>query len=172
MSAEAASWWTQHGSHAALIGGPVAAAALLGAAADVRRWMRRHPLDRRLLAAALLSVLAAVVHVSVCPEHFREGLLYGVFFAMTSAFQLSWGLVAAVRFRPWLASIGVTVNLALVALWSLTRTAGVPLGPERGEIEAPGLLDVAATAAELGLAAVCLWTLLQLRRPAATADAS
>jgi hypothetical protein len=48
---------------------------------------------------------------------------------------------------------GIAGNLAIVALYVLTRTAGIPLlGPEAGEVEGIGFLDVCATASEAGIA--------------------
>jgi len=45
---------------------------------------------------------------------------------------------------------GIFGNLAAVLVFVLTRTNGVPVGPHAGKVEGAGLLDVAATAAELG----------------------
>jgi hypothetical protein len=47
---------------------------------------------------------------------------------------------------------GVAGNLAIVALYLLTRTVGIPLfGPEAGRVEAVGFADVCATASEVGI---------------------
>lgn len=46
---------------------------------------------------------------------------------------------------------GVAGNLAIVLLYVLTRTYGVPLGPHAAQIEVVGALDVTATGMELGI---------------------
>ena len=163
MTVSTASWWSTHGSHTVLLGGPVAVIALVALGADVRAWLRCHPRDFGLLPAAVLSAVAAVVHGAVCPEHFSEGLVYGSFFAVTATGQLGWAILASTRVRPWLATAGVAGNAALLSLWTVTRTAGIPLGPQRGEVEAVGLLDVLASVAELGVVTACVLVLLRLR---------
>ena len=48
---------------------------------------------------------------------------------------------------------GIAGNLAIVVLYLLTRTVGIPLfGPEAGEVEGFGFVDVCATASEVGIA--------------------
>ena len=48
--------------------------------------------------------------------------------------------------------MGIAGNLAIVVLYLLTRTVGIPFfGPEAGEVEGFGFVDVCATASELGI---------------------
>jgi hypothetical protein len=48
--------------------------------------------------------------------------------------------------------LGVAGNLAVVILWLVTRTAGIPLfGPHTGEVEATYALDLTCTPAEVGI---------------------
>lgn len=56
--------------------------------------------------------------------------------------------------------MGILGNLAIIAMWMVTRTIGVPLGPMRGEIEEIGALDLASKIAEL---AVILYLAVALR---------
>jgi hypothetical protein len=105
-----------------------------------------------LYAAAALSLLAALVHLLVTPEHFEEWWGYGAFFLVCAIFQ---GAYAAVVLR-WPARpvllLGVAGNLAVAILWLVTRTTGIPLfGPHAGEIEGVGVLDLACTLAEAGV---------------------
>ena len=51
-----------------------------------------------------------------------------------------------------------------MSLWAVTRSVGIPLGPERGEVEEIGVLDVIATTAELVSAAACVWVLSRSAR--------
>jgi uncharacterized protein (DUF305 family) len=69
---------------------------------------------------------------------------------------------------PSLFFCGIAANLGVVALWLVTRIAGIPFfGPHAGEVEAVGAADLAATTVELALivALVALWR--PARRPAA-----
>lgn len=121
-------------------------------------------------AAAGLSFAAALVHGSVMVTHFREYWLFGLFFAIVTPLQLGWAEL--VRRRPtdrlWLA-VGAAGNFGVVMIWTVSRTVGLPFGPERFEAEALGVKDVLATIDELGIA--LLVSLLLLRgggRPAPT----
>ncbi len=107
--------------------------------------------------AAGLSLAAALIHLIAMPEHFEEWWGYGAFFLVTAVFQAAYGAVLLRRLRPWLLYLGIAVNLGVIALWLVTRTAGVPFfGPHAGEVEDVGALDVAATLVELALAFVLL----------------
>lgn len=61
-------------------------------------------------------------------------------------------------------------NLAVVALYAVTRTVGIPLfGPQAGEVEAVGAVDLATLGAELALVA-CLARLVAGERTKAAAS--
>lgn len=159
MTTVATGWWSQHGLHTVTLAGPVLAFAVLGFGADARAWLKRRQSPPRLSlmhVAAALSLVAAIVHVSVCPEHFKEAVLYGVFFACTSTAQFGWAALALTRKLSWLAPAGLLGNASLVLLWAVTRTVGVPLGPGAGEVERIGVLDIVATTCELGVVALCV----------------
>ncbi len=105
-----------------------------------------------LYAAAVFSLLAAMIHLWVMPEHFEEWWGYGAFFLVSAVAQ---GLYCAALLR-WprrpLLLLGIGGNLSIIALYLLTRTAGIPFfGPHAGEVEGIGMLDLSATAAELAL---------------------
>jgi hypothetical protein len=157
--AEAPTWWAQHGTHTLFVIIPVAALALLGAAADARAWLKRRHLDPALALAAAGSVAAALVHVAVCPEHYGEGWLYGAFFTVTATAQLIWAALLMLRPDPKVVRAGLVATLALIGLGAVTRTAGIPLGPERGEVEQVGALDVIATTCELIVVMAAAWAL-------------
>ena len=114
-----------------------------------------------ILALALAGIVAAGVHYAVMPEHFAEAPLYGTFFAVTATSQLGYSLLVVLRSSPLLLATGVAGNLALVTLWLLTRTVGIPLGPNAGSTEAFGALDIVASGCEalmvvLGVSALVL----------------
>lgn len=108
-------------------------------------------------AAAGLSFGAALIHGSVMAAHFREWWLYGLFFAIVTPLQLAW--TAGVVRRPSrtrLLSVGAVGNLLVVGTWALSRTVGMPFGPDAGEAEAVGLKDVLASLDEVALAALVI----------------
>src|SRR5690348_6775788 len=81
-----------HATHILLVGLPTIAMTTFAVGADVRaslatrRQTRGQPPTRTTqwrpatVLAAVLSVLAAAVHVQVAPAHYREDILFGVFF--------------------------------------------------------------------------------------------
>ncbi len=109
---------------------------------------------------AALSVGAAVIHFAVIFEHFREYILYGVFFLVISWAQLIWA--AAVLWRPsrlWL-SLGIAGNALVLAVYVASRSTGLPIGPDLSHPEPVGGLDVVSGILELALIAGCaavLW---------------
>ena len=136
---------------------------------------------------AVASVLAGAIHLAVAPEHFEEWWLYGAFFVGTGLFQLAYATPVLRRPTPLVVLTGILVNLGIVLLWVLSRTAGLPLPPpedgaghEGGHVagpialegahpveavhgvEAVGAADLVATGAEL-LVVCLLVTLLPPR---------
>ena len=105
--------------------------------------------------AVVSSVAAAGVHAAATPAHVHEGVLIGGFFVVSSAAQLVWALLAMSRGpRPPLLWAAVVGNASIVALWTYTRTVGVPFG--LGERETVGPWDLAAGAWELVAVVACL----------------
>jgi len=92
------------------------------------------------------------------PEHFEEWWGYGAFFLVAASAQ--------VVYVPLL--LGIAGNSAIVLLYLLTRVVGIPLfGPEAGEVEGVGIIDVCATSSEVAivvaLGALVLWRLARER---------
>ena len=108
---------------------------------------------RVLYAAAALSLLAALIHLWVTPEHFKEWWGYGTFFLVAAAVQVLYAPLVLVWPTRMVLLGGIGGNLAIVALYLLTRTVGIPLfGPGAGEVEGAGFVDLCATASEVGIA--------------------
>ena len=106
-----------------------------------------------LYAAAALSLLAALIHLWVTPEHFEEWWGYGAFFLVAAAAQVLYAPLVLVWPTRIVLLGGIAGNLAIVALYLLTRTVGIPLfGPGAGEVEGAGFVDLCATASEVGIA--------------------
>jgi hypothetical protein len=112
-------------------------------------------------AAAGLSLLAAWVHLAYVASHWQDWWAYGAFFLGMGVFQ---GVsVPAIVHRPRSTPVALAViagNLAIVGMYVLSRTAGIPMGPHEGVVEEAGAIDLAVTAAEVAVVA-CLVTLLR-----------
>jgi hypothetical protein len=105
-----------------------------------------------LFAAAALSLVDALVHALVAPEHFAEWWGYGIFFVLTAAFQVLYSVVLLLRSQPPVLLAGVVGNLMLMALYIITRTAGVPLlGPSAGEAQMVEQIDLVSKTVEVAL---------------------
>ena len=115
--------------------------------------VRRGPADpvrnRFLPMAVVSSAAAAGVHAAVGPTHFREQVLFGLFFAGSALAQIVWSLAVATRPTRALLVAAVIGNSAILLLWSITRTVGLPgllPGPE-----AVGPWDLCCAVWELGV---------------------
>jgi hypothetical protein len=100
-------------------------------------------------ALALLSVGAAVIHFVVVPAHWDEYWGQGLFFIIAAIAQLLWAVWVVVAPSRLLYLLGAVGNAAIVALWIVTRTYGVPAGPGAGEREAVEFADTLATVFEV-----------------------
>ncbi len=107
--------------------------------------------DVPVYVASGLSLAVALIHFWAMPEHMLEWWGYGVFFL---AVALAQGFFAVALMR-WpgapLCVGGVLFNVAIVAMYVVTRTSGIPLGPQAAMIEDPGILDMTATVLEVGI---------------------
>ena len=122
---------------------------------------------------AALSVVAALTHFWVIPEHFEEWWGYGVFFLAAAVAQGVYGLALVRRRDPGraLLLLGIVGNLALVVLYATTRTVGVPFfGPHAGEVEGMGVLDLSAVLAEAALVVALAVLLRPGRRQAGAVE--
>jgi hypothetical protein len=120
-----------------------------------------------LYSAAILSVVAGLIHLVVAPEHFEEWLGYGLFFAVATVAQLMYALLL-VAWKPTrnLLLAGIIGNSLIIGLYLVTRTLGIPFfGPHAGDVEPIGMLDTISKIVELALI-VCLVVMWRVR-PAA-----
>lgn len=134
-----------------------------GDAAGLARW------------GARLSALAGIVHMLAMPEHLREWWGYGAFFLVAAGAQLYYAMAmlciahdarslgAGARHPApgwtWstrsLIGAGIAGNAAIIALYVVTRTVGIPaLGPAAGQVEPVTPLSVVSKGAELALVGV------------------
>ena len=105
-----------------------------------------------LYMAAALSLLAALIHFWVIPEHFEGWWGYGAFFLISAVAQGGYSAALLRRPRRPLLLVGIGGNVSIIVLYLLTRTVGIPLfGPHAGEVEGVGIADQFATTSELAL---------------------
>ncbi len=115
--------------------------------------------------AAVASELAGLIHLAFAREHLHEFVPFGLFFLVAGFFQIVWAaMVFSPRSRGFFA-LGLVVNALTVLLWAITRTVGLPIGPEHWSAEMAGPPDITATALEVLVVAISGWALASGARP-------
>jgi hypothetical protein len=107
-----------------------------------------------LLAIAALAWAAGLIHAVAGVDHFREYWLFGLFFALLAPAQVVWGGGVYRSPRRRLLIAGGALNVAVALLWVVSRTVGLPLGPETWRPEPVGAIDLLASCDEAALAAL------------------
>jgi hypothetical protein len=108
-----------------------------------------------LRVCAVLAAASGVIHIEAAIAHTSHWWLFGVFFAGLAYAQLGWALVVyRGRRDARLLDAAIYVSLAVVGIWLLSRTVGLPVGPWAGDAEAVGVSDTVATLDELALVAL------------------
>jgi hypothetical protein len=126
-----------------------------------------------LFTACGLSWGAALIHLSAAIGHLDESGLYVAFFAALAPIQLAWGFLVCRRASPRLLFAGIVLSLGVAAVWAMSRTTGLPIGPSPWHPEEVGAVDVIATLDELTLALlVWLYGFTSVRTPLARAVGS
>jgi hypothetical protein len=112
-----------------------------------------------------LSLVAAWVHLAYATPHLRQWWAYGAFFVATGIGQ---GLFAPLILRrpprAWLVAAGVAGNVAIIAMYVVSRTYGPPLGPHARVPEVAGAIDLSTTAIEVCLVGVLLTMMAPVAR--------
>jgi len=116
------------------------------------------------VAAGLVTMGAGFVHALAGESHFSIWWGYGLFFAIVSICQLLGGAALFFWRSRGLYWTGIAGTAVILALYVLTRTVGVPFGPEAGEVERIGLLDFISKAFELSYLALIVALLRRSRR--------
>lgn len=106
--------------------------------------------------AAVLAAVAAGIHAAVTNEHLTAWWGYGMFFFVLTLIQAGFALLVLTERRPAVFTVGLVGNLAVLALYFVTRAVAVPFGPQGGEAVAVGRLDTLAALAEGGSVLVLL----------------
>ena len=113
----------------------------------------------RHLGLGALSAGAAVIHFVEMPGHFREDVLFGLFFLAVAAFQFLCAAAFVLRPSRRLYVGAIVGNGLVLGVWAVSRTVGLPLGPNPGVPEPVALIDAVAAAYEAGIVAACLYVL-------------
>jgi len=94
---------------------------------------------------------AANVHLFLTPEHFREGLQFGLFFLAADAFQLWLAFALLLAPGPRVYRIGLWGSGLIAATWMATRLIPPPGAPKPEPVELWGVvatgLEIAAVVA-------------------------
>ena len=124
--------------------------------------------ERLLVRLCVLSLVAGFIHAIVSPDHFAEWWGYGLFFVVAAFAQVAYGAIPLFRrmvedvgiLEGWPAGrvraflwAGILGNVAIIALWLVTRTVGIPFfGPEAGTVEPIRFLDARAHVKRIAVA--------------------
>lgn len=116
-------------------------------------------------ALAMLLAAAGVIHLAVTPPHFREYAGFGLFFLASGLLQV--GLAIWSMRRATLSGLVLAwaISVVICIIWLVSRTVGLPVGPEAGQSERVGLADLVASLYEVASA----WLAIQVGRQWRTA---
>lgn len=118
-----------------------------------------------LVAAAACTLGASAIHLAIVPDHLDEYVPFGLFFLVVAAAQVGATAALLLRSTRRLALAVAAGSVALVALWLVSRTTGLPVGPMPWMAEEIGFADVACVLLEVVGAAVALAVGLRGPRP-------
>jgi hypothetical protein len=116
------------------------------------------------LVLAATAIGSGVIHLSLAPEHLDEWLPLGIGFVFAGVFSVLWGVAVAVRESRWLLRTGAAFSVLFLAVYLMSRTTGLPVGPSAFRPEAFGAADLVCCALEVPMA---IGALLLARRPSA-----
>lgn len=125
----------------------------------------RSPTEELALVAAVLVFASSFIHSNMIADHFEEYWESGVFFAAITCLQAVWTvLIFGKPGNRRILAAGAAGTAAIVVVWLISRTVGVPFGPEPWVPEPVGAADVISTLDEL-IALGLLLATLSLQRP-------
>jgi hypothetical protein len=111
-------------------------------------------IDSTLALVLALTWSAGLIHAVAAIGHLDYYAPFAVFFEALAVAQFLLGVAlyrAPSRRLLWIGALG---SLAVVALWCISRTAGVPIGPHPWSPEPVGAIDAVCSADEVVLAIV------------------
>ena len=112
-------------------------------------------------ALAALSLAAGVIHLAMVPAHMGQWALEGIAFAVIGWLQVL--LAVALLMRPTRGQLvgSALLNGAVVIGYVVSRTSGLPFGPNSGVAEQAGAIDLLATGFEVLVVLGCIVLLLR-----------
>ena len=124
--------------------------------------------SERTMLLVVLSAAAGLIHAKALIDHAPHYWVFGVFFGVLAYAQVGWAWLVYRRphAQRWLMPAAIA-SLAVVALWIVTRSVGLPFGPWAGRPEQLGITDITASLNELLLAGLIVATLRPTGRVAA-----
>ena len=117
------------------------------------------------IAGAMFIVGPAVIHFAVTPDQLVVYPLYGILFVLLGLIQVGLAIGIVVRPSPTLLLGGTGLSLAVIAVWLLSRTTGLPIAPVPWRPEAVGLPDLLATYMEWAAAGLLVMADFRLGMP-------
>jgi len=113
--------------------------------------------SERTMLLVCLSAAAGLIHAKALIDHAPHYWLFGVFFGVLTYAQVLWAVFVYRRpdDRRWLMPAAVG-SLVVVAIWVVSRTVGLPVGPWAGDPEPLAITDITATVIELLLAGLII----------------
>jgi hypothetical protein len=127
-------------------------------ASPPRRAVRIETLLRGTIAAAMLG--AAGIHFGMMGEHAGVSWSHGVFFATVAWLQVALAVLVLLRPVRLVALGGVLLNLAVLGVWIVSRTAGISIGGD-GTPEQWGTVDAVCAAFEIVAVLACIGLLVR-----------
>ncbi|WP_337652942.1 hypothetical protein [Halomontanus rarus] len=100
--------------------------------------------------AAALAFTSQAIHLWILPDTFVVTLLPGLFFFLVAIGQGLLGV--SLLFGPgrWTLRLGISFNLLVVALWTITRFVSLPALTGSAQLNV-GMLGIVSTVAEIAL---------------------
>ena len=129
--------------------------------AGVGRRVAVVPYVRLLLAG--LSFGAAAVHFAVAPEHFSVSWVQGTFFGLVAWAQTAFAVAILLRPSRAVLRLGFALNAAVLVVWVVSRTSGVPVGPDAWTAEPVAFADVLTSVLEVATVLGCQYLLRPVR---------
>lgn len=102
-----------------------------------------------LVLVAALAFIGALIHAGAAADHWSEYHLYTLAFSSLAVLQVGWTLLIVRGASTRTLVLGCALQLGIVALWALSRTAGVPFAPTAWTREEIGVADLTETVGEL-----------------------
>ena len=103
--------------------------------------------ERWLLSALLAG--AALIHAAMAPSHLGEAAVEGAGFVVAAWVQILLAVAVLVHATRRVLLAVVATSGALIAVWAISRTAGLPFGAHSGHAESVSIVDGVCVALEV-----------------------